>query len=374
MKKIAIVYDWLDKWGGVERVLLTLFELFPQADFFTSYYDSKKAAYARRFNIKTSFIARMPSLVKKSRFFSLPFYPLAFESFNFDQYDLVLSISSSFAKGIITKPKTKHVCYLLTPTRFLWQSQKEYLSPVVKSLFKFYIDYLRSWDVLAAQRPDKIISISETVKKRCWQIYHQKSEVIYPPFDIKYWQLQKIDRNIIIKTSQRLIKPSSTAYFLVVSRLEPYKKIELAIKAFRNLSSETLIVVGKGSLKKKLIKLATKNIIFLEDLIDQELANLYFFARALIMPQEEDFGYTALESQFFGCPIIAYQKGGVSETVINNQTGIFFQKQTVTSLIRAVERFKKIEYNLKNSTKKKGRENCFKFDKKIFIKKIKNLI
>jgi len=187
-RKMAIVYDWIDKWGGVERILLTLHEVFPKADFYTSYYNSEKAPWARSLNIKTSFIQRLPNFIKNNRVLSFFLYPYAFEAFDFTDYDLIISVTSSFAKAIITKPKTVHINYLLTPTRYIWVSPKLYLNDLLfKIISAIFLDRLKKWDFIAAQRPDKIISISETVAKRCKKYYHRQSEIIYPGFDRKYW-------------------------------------------------------------------------------------------------------------------------------------------------------------------------------------------
>jgi len=367
--KIAIVYDWLDKWGGVERILLTLHEIFPQADFYTSYFDEKEAFWARDLNIKTSFIQQIPSFIKKSRTTSLLFYPFAFESFNFNNYDLVISATSSFAKAIITQPKTFHFCYLLTPTRFLWSHESDYLSTAKKKLIRSYLNYLKNWDKTVAQRPDRIVSISQTVADRCRRYYGRESEVIYPPFDIEYWNMIRSK----VKSQNSKLQLKSQKFFLVVSRLEPYKKVDLAIDTFNKMSNLSLVIVGKGSQEKKLRKLAGNNILFLNNLNDEELAYLYSKARALIMPQEEDFGYVALEAQFFGCPVIAYKKGGATETIKDGETGLFFNRQSVESLKRTVERFNKIGYNLRYKTSKFG-DNVERFNKTKFMEKFKNII
>lgn len=360
-KKIAIVYDWFDKWGGVERVLLVFKEIFPKADFYTSYFDEKGAFWAKNFNLKTSFIQKLPRFIKKSRIFSLPFYPLAFESFDFSSYDLVISITSSFAKSVITHPKTKHICYLLTPTRFLWSHQKDYFKN--NFLVQFYFNYLKKWDKIVSTRPDKIISISQAVKKRCQQYYKRDSKVIYPPFDIDYWN--KVKSTSRQKKSKNFFNYRN--FFLVVSRLELYKKIDLVIKVFNKLK-ENLIIIGIGSQEKRLKKLANKNITFLSNLSDIELGYFYSNALALIMPQEEDFGYVSLEAQFFGCPVIAYKKGGAIETVIENKTGLFFNNQNEVELLRAIETYHKIKYNLRQSILKFAVVNIKKFTKEKFIK------
>ncbi len=357
-KKIAIVYDWIDKWGGVERVLLTFNEMFPKADFYTSYFDPEEASWAKDLKIKTSFIQKLPVFIKKNRLLSFPFYLFAFESFDFSQYDIVISITSSFAKSIITRPKTLHLCYLLTPTRYLWFMSKEYRAP--------NINYLKKWDYIAAQRPDKIISISKTVAERCQKYYKRESEIVYPPFDIEYWK--KIKSEIQNPKSE-----TNSEFYLIVSRLEPYKKVDLAVRLFNRINSK-LIIVGEGTQKNNLKKIANKNIIFLSHLTDKELGWLYKKAKALIMPQEEDFGYTALEAQFFGCPVVAYNKGGAKETVIEGKTGLFFDKQTEADLRRELERFESISYNLTKKTQIYGLKNVKRFNKRIFVKKFIELI
>ncbi len=373
-KKIAIVYDWIDKWGGVERILLTLHKMFPEAIFYTSYFDQKTASWAKDLKIKTSFLQKFPDFIKKSRILSFIFYPFAFESFNFSDYDLIISVTSSFGKSIITKPGTQHICYLLTPTRYLWNHEKEYMKNwLVDYLVHGYLDYIKKWDFVSAQRPDKIISISETVKNRCLKYYKRNSEVIYPGFDMEYWK--GIKSEIINSKSQinSKYKILNTKYFLIVSRLESYKKVDLAIKVFNKLN-KLLIIVGEGTEERKLKRTAGKNTIFLSKLSDVELGSLYLNAQALIMPQEEDFGYVSLEAQIFGCPVIAYKKGGVLETVEGYKTGIFFNNQNEKSLKKAIERFDKIKYNLRTKIKELGAKNVEKFSKERFVDNfIKNL-
>ena len=373
-KKIAIVYDWIDKWGGVERVLLNLHEMFPEAVFYTSYFDEIKAEWAKDLNIKTSFLQKFPDFIKKSRILSFIFYPFAFESFDFSGYDLVISITSSFAKSIITKPRTKHICYLLTPTRYLWSHKQDYIkNNLINYLISGYLDMFKNWDLVVSQRPDKIISISETVRERCKKYYKRDSEVMYPGFDVEYWKGIKSEiRNPKFETNSKF-KILNSKFFLVISRLEPYKRVDLAIKVFNRLNKQ-LVIIGEGSQEKKLKQIAGKNITFLSKLSDVELGSFYSSAQALIMPQEEDFGYVSLEAQLFGCPVLAYKKGGVLETIIENKTGIFFDNQDERSLSQAIERFNKIEYNLKSEAREIGLSNVEKFSKEKFINKFIKLI
>lgn len=371
--RIAILYDWFDKWGGVERMLLVFNEIFPYVDFYTSYVNKKKVFWADKFNIKTSFIQNFPGFIKNNRILSIPFYPFVFESFNLINYDLIISITSSFAKGIIVRPETRYICYLLTPTRFLWTHENYYLNISNLKLIKLYKDYLKKWDLIASKKPDEIVSISYNIKNKCKKYYGRDSEVIYPPFDVEYWKKIKIKVKNLRSNLSSKIKNIKSSFFLIVSRLEPYKNIDLAIKTFNKIKLN-LVIVGRGSQEKKLKKIANENILFLSDLSDLELGFLYSIAEALIMPQEEDFGYVALESQFFDCPVISYKKGGSLETVIENKTGIFFNNQNENELINAVERFFKIKYNLKNNIKNYKKNIETKFKKEEFVKKFLNIL
>lgn len=368
--KTAIVYDWIDRWGGVERLLLELHNLFPDADFFTSSVDLQKAPWAKRLTIRTSFLQNLPDFIKKSRIGSLLFYPFAFESLSFEGYDLVISVTSSFAKSIITNPDTKHICILLTPSRYLLL----YPHPFEKGLFSFllspYLTFIRRWDYIVAQRPDQIIAISEEVSKRCKTYYHRESKVVHPPFDVNYWTSLKNS----IYSQPRLLPKGWDDYYLVVSRLEPYKKVDLVIRSLNQLPQNKLVIVGKGSLLARYKKLSLENTFFLQDVDDSQLASLYTNAKALIMMQEEDFGYTALEAQFFGCPVLAYGKGGALETVIEGKTGIFFSHQTSDTLMATLERFDKISYNFKRNMQILGYNQAIRFGTEAFIKKFKHTL
>lgn len=372
--KIAVVYDWIDSWGGVERMLLVLHEMFKNASFYTSYIDLDRAAWAKDITINTSYIQRLPNFIKKNRALSVPLYPFAFESFSFDKYDLVISVSSCFAKSIITKPGTKHIHICLSPSRFLWVYPNQYVSEKVSLATDFYFSYLKKWDFIAAQRPDEIISISETIKNRVQQYYKRNSKVIYPPFDSNYWKaikprLPNAKRSIYAKH-----QIPKSKYFLLVSRLEAYKRIDIALEVFSDFSGETLVIAGDGRLRKKYEKYAGKNIVFTGKIADHELAYLYTQAQALIMPQIEDFGYVSLEAQFFGCPVIAYKKGGATETIVENTTGIFFDYQSSESLKKAIILYDKMNQTLKRSINTEGPKNVEKFSKKLFIENIKSVI
>lgn len=343
--KTAIVYDWIDKWGGVERLLLELHSLFPDAIFFTSYHDKKKAKWANKLTITQSFIASLPHFIQGSRTASLPFYPFAFESFDFEGYDVVLSVSSFFAKSVITRPGVKHINYLLSPPRYLWLYPELYYGKTMRSILSPALGYLRKWDLVASSRPDKILAISKTVADRCSSIYGRDASVVYPPFDAEYWIKEQNKHSTFVVPF--------TNFCLAVARLEQYKKIDLLLNVFRSLPNHHLVVVGTGSQEKKLKKIAPTNVVFVKGISDGELATLYSRAQCLIIPQEEDFGYTALEAQALGCPVLAYEKGGVTE-IITHKTGLFFSHQSERSLKNALERLHTISYNLKKSAKEEG--------------------
>jgi glycosyltransferase involved in cell wall biosynthesis len=342
MKKIAIVYDWFDSWGGVERVLLKIHALLPGAHFYGAFVDYKKAPWCKPLKPKTSFLQYMPVITRK-RAVSAFLLPYAFESFNFDQYDLVISITSSYAKGIITKPDTRHICWILSPTRFLWLYPEHYKLNGLLSIFQqFVYTSQRIWDYIAAQRPDEIWSISRVVNRRVKEIYNLESEIMYVPFDKNYWDNLAI---LSLPVNEQYINLVQTPYYLVVSRLEPYKKVELAI-ATCNALKKRLIIVGSGTQLQNLQKIAGNTITFLQNVSDYDLAYLYSRAMALIMPQEEDYGLVSLEAQTCGCKVIAYGFGGAKETIIEFKSGIFFYEQNEASLSIALATYEKSFYNV----------------------------
>lgn len=365
--RTAIVYDWIDKEGGVERVLPVIAEMYPDADFYTSYYNPETAPWAIHLKIKTSFLQKLPQLVRSRRILSLPFYKYAFEAFNFSNYDLVISVTSSFAKGVITRPETKHVCYLLTPTRYIWGQTEDYMSAGARIFAQPSITKLRKWDFVAGQRPDKLIAISQLVARRARTYYRRDAEVIYPPFDINRW------KDIQTKTADRDLPIKDVGYYLFVGRLEPYKRVDLLIDVFNKLHYP-LIIIGTGSQAWSLKQKALDNIVFVSGISDEKLVEYYQKSRALIMPQEEEFGYTAIEAQFFGTPVISYRQSAVTETVLDGKTGIFFENQTPADLYNAIARFEKMEYNMKSQLQKSGSEQVKLFEKQKFIKAFRRAV
>jgi len=336
--KVAIVYDRVNKWGGAERVLLYLHEMFPGAPLYTSVYNPETAKWAKVFpKVYTSFLQNIPFAASHHEWFAF-LMPLAFEGFNFSEYDLVISVTSEFAKNLVTKPGTKHICYCLTPTRYLWSGYGEYFrNRYFRFLASQVVGYLRKVDKIAASRPDEIIAISSEVQKRIRKYYGLDSQIIFPPAA----PVELADaRHGASRNSFLLDAP----YFLVVSRLVPYKKVDLAIEAF-NKNGLPLVVVGTGAEEKKLKSIAKDNIKFAGFVSEKKLGNYYKNCKALIFPQKEDFGLVAVEALIFGKPVIAYKAGGALDMVVDGKNGIFFDKQNVKSLNKAVERFAKKKWN-----------------------------
>ncbi len=355
--KVALVYDRVNKWGGAERVLLVLHKLFPKASLYTSVYDKKKAPWASVFDVKTSFLQSFP-FANHHEFYAV-LMPIAFESFNFNEFDLVISVTSEAAKGIITKPQTKHICYCLTPTRYLWSGYAEYFkNPLLKFFSMPVVWYLKFWDKIACSRPDKFIAISKEVKTRIEKYYGRESAVVYPPAEIQ--------NPIEIQNSEKI----KDDYFLIVSRLVSYKKIDLAIKAFNELKL-SLKIVGVGSEEGSLKKIAGSTIEFLGNLTDKELVRYYSGCRALVFPGIEDFGLTILEAQSFGKPVIAFKGGGALETIIEGKTGIFFDESNVESLIKTIKQFSDLKIN-SNDCFKQAEKFSFNQFKRQFTEEILN--
>jgi len=373
--KVALVYDRINKWGGAESVLMVLHELFPNAPLYTAVYDEKMAPWAKKFrNVIPSFLQKVPVLNKHHELLGA-FTPIAFETFDFSGYDLVISVTSEAAKGVITSPATFHICYCLTPTRYLYSGFKDYLSnppkklswiPFYKYISKPFLGYSKIWDGVASQRPDMYIAISKAVKDRIKKFYGRSSEIIYPP----------VDNEKFAGSNSKLAKKNpnhhlpTTNYYLIVGRLVPYKKVDLAIKTFIKLK-KNLVIIGTGSEEEKYkFKYKNmKNIIFKGFVSDDKLPDYYRNAKALIYPQEEDFGITAVEAQASGCPVIAYRAGGALDTVLEGNTGVFFDKQDINSLTDAVRDFESKKFD-----KSEIISNANKYSKERFKKNFLDIV
>ncbi|MBI3384965.1 glycosyltransferase [Candidatus Gottesmanbacteria bacterium] len=367
--KVALAYDRVNKIGGAERVLLALHEIWPKAPLYTAVYDEEKAPWAKVFpKVITSFLQKIP-LAKSHHELFAALTELAFETFNFSQFDLVISVTSSEAKAIITKPETLHICFCLTPTRYLWSGNSLYqnnpgfgvLNPMIKTLLPLVVPKLRVFDQIASKRPDFYLAISNTVKKRIKKYYQRESEVVYPGIDTDKF---KIQNSKFKSTNQK----SKVNYFLVVSRLVPYKRIDLAIEAFNELGWE-LKIIGTGVEADNLKKIAKSNVEFLGELTDEKLVGYYQDCRALVCTQEEDFGLVSIEAQAFGKPVIAFAKGGIAETIRQGKTGILFKQQNLLSLFLALKKFTKMKFSSQDC-----RKNALIYNKEQFQKDFKQKV
>ncbi|OQB05718.1 MAG: GDP-mannose-dependent alpha-(1-6)-phosphatidylinositol monomannoside mannosyltransferase [bacterium ADurb.Bin212] len=328
---IALVHDWITNVSGAERVLLIIKEIFPEADIYTSVFKEDSAKAFADFDIKTTYLQNYP-VFRNKREALIPYAPVAFESLDLSGYDLVISNTTFAAKGVITKPETAHVCYCHTPTRYLWEQQID--SRANKGCFsgvrRRVSHKLRVWDYAAAQRPDYFLANSYTVQRRINKYYGRDSEVVYPPVNIDKFQP---------------VKNPKADYYLFVSRLIRYKKADLVIEAFNVLGDE-LRIIGAGPEEGSLRKIAKGNIKFLGKISDEELTDQYSNARAFIFPAEEDFGIVPVEAMASGRPVIAYNRGGASETVVQGVTGELFKEQTRDEIIDAVKAFNPDKYDI----------------------------
>jgi glycosyltransferase involved in cell wall biosynthesis len=353
----VLVHDYLNQAGGAERVVESLHEVFPSAPIFTSIYDKAKmpAAFAKM-KIHTSFMQRLPFVMKHFKRY-LPLFPFAFESFNLSEYDVIVSSSSAWGKGVRKRKDQIHFCYCHSPMRFVWMYEnyveKEGFGRFTKAILPLIIKWLKKWDIKTNRGVDHFIANSKTTQTRIKLFYGRESDVIYPPVDTNFFKPQSNE-----------IKD----YFLVVSRLNPYKRIDLAIEAFNELGLP-LYIIGTGPDEARLKAISKNNIKFLGRLSDTDVVKYYSSCKGFILPGEEDFGLTPVEAQACGRPVIAYRAGGAMESVIEGTTGIFFDKQEKDSLVRAVKEFFSVSFN-----KDVIRRNALRFDKAEFKRKIKEYV
>ena len=356
--KVALVHDCLNQFGGAERVLWVIHEIFPEAPVYTSSYNPQNLPLEfSELSVVTSPIQKMPFasfFTKHSTFV----YPLVFENFDLSKYEVVISSTTSFAKGVLVKPSTLHICYCNTPPRFLYHYETEvylrqiwYLAPFLALLD----NYFRIWDFNAAQRVDYFVTNSHHTASRIRKFYRRQAEVIYPPVEISKPEKFKIE---------------SQDYFLIVSRLVQYKRIDLAILACNKLNLN-LKIIGIGKDEKRLKKMAGKTIEFIGAVDDQVLADYYAKCQAVIFLGEDDFGIVPVEAMGFGKPVIALGRGGALESVIRGRTGEFFYEEKVESLIRVIENFNPNHYQAEDCI---GQAQKFSKDnfKKHFSKFVKD--
>jgi glycosyltransferase involved in cell wall biosynthesis len=350
--RVAIVCSWLNQYGGAERVLEVVHEMYPEAPIYTSIYWPRALPESwRGWDVRPSPLDRCPFIHRHHQWF-LPFYPYAFEHFDFSDYDLVLSITSAFAHGVVTRPGTLHVCYCLTPARFLWDYhsyvRRENIGRLLRLALPVPVHQLRLWDRAAADRVDEFLAISEAVRQRIGKHYRRPARVIYPPVEVNRFSVSR----------------EVAEHYLVVSRLVPYKRIDLAIEAFNRLELP-LWIVGDGRDRPSLERMASSNIRFLGHVEDKEMGRLLATCRALVFPGEEDFGIAPLEAQAAGRPVVAYAAGGALETVKDGETGLLFHEQEPEALAHAVMRLQRLEID-----PEVVREHAFRFDRALFERQL----
>lgn len=359
--KICFVHDWLTTYGGAELVLKTMLEIWPGTPIYTLIYDERGNCrdIIRANEVKGSFINKLPFAKSKHRSY-LPLMPLAIEQFNLSEYDLIISDSHAVAKGVITGPDQLHISYVHTPIRYAWDLQHQYLAQAgldkgIKSFFaRSLLHYIRLWDMRTACGVDDYVVNSQFIARRIKKLYKRESTVIYPPVEIDRFSLME----------------EKDDFYLTVSRLVPYKKVDVIIQAFNEMPDRKLVVIGDGPALKSLKKLASRNIEFLGFQDNQALASTMQRAKALIYAAEEDFGIVPVEAQACGTPVIAYGKGGVLETVIEGETGYFFQEQNAPSLVQAVETFEQKD----KLDCRKIQKNTKRFSKDRFMKEMKAFV
>ncbi|MFZ5391317.1 MAG: glycosyltransferase [Patescibacteria group bacterium] len=331
--KVALAHDHLNQIGGAENVLAEFHNFYPQAPIFTLLHDSEAMGdFTKDWDIRTSFIQDLPGGLKFFKWF-LSLMPAAVERFDLRDYDLVITSASALIKGVLVQPEAVNICYCHTPTRYLWSDTHSYTSDLpqpklIKKVLPLVLSKLRQWDFVAAQRVDHYVANSQFVAARIAKYYRRQAQVIYPPVNTDLWQEPKESEN----------------FFLVVSRLRPYKKVDLAIKAFNKMGIP-LKIIGSGEQTEELKALAGPNIEFLGQVSNQVKADYLARSRALIHPQEEDFGLTVVESFAAGRPVIAYGAGGALETIEPNKNGVFFKEQSWEALADAVIRFRHQDFD-----------------------------
>ncbi|HTI01906.1 MAG TPA: glycosyltransferase family 4 protein [Acidisoma sp.] len=332
--KVALVHEWFNTWAGSEKVLEVILSLFPDADIFSliDVLPDENRAVIKKGRVKTTFLQKIP-FVRHFYRDMLPLMPLAIEQLDLSSYDLIISNSHAVAKGVITGPNQLHICYCYSPMRYAWDLQEQYLTESgiergIRSAFaRYFLHKIRIWDQQSAQHVDHFIACSRYISRRIWKAYRRESDVIYPN----------------VATDQFVIGDTREDFYFASSRMVPYKKMHLIVEAFAKMPNRRLIMIGTGPQFKRIQKIATPNVTLLGYQPFPVLLSHLQRARAFIFAAEEDFGIAPLEAQACGTPVLAFGRGGATETIINGKTGLHFHEQTADSIVDIVEQFEAMD-------------------------------
>lgn len=335
--RVGLVHDWLPVYAGAERVLEQMIHAYPGADVFSliDFIPENQRGFLQEKEVTTSFIQSLPFAKTKYRYY-LPFAPAAIEQFDLDDYDVVVSSSYAVAKGALTRADQLHISYVHSPMRYAWDLHHEYLresgltSGLRSMVARAILHYMRLYDTMTANRVDVFLANSQHVARRIWKTYRRKAQVIYPPVDVNRFELQEEKED----------------FYLAMSRLVPYKRMDLIVEAFAAMPDKELVVIGDGPDMRKIEKLAGPNVTLLGYQPNEAVEHYMRNARAFVFAAEEDFGIVPVEAQACGTPVIAYGKGGALETVVPGKTGVFFQEQDVAHVKAAIDDFEAVEERL----------------------------
>ncbi|MDQ6721294.1 MAG: glycosyltransferase [Candidatus Dormibacteraeota bacterium] len=348
--RVALVHDRLEQNGGAERVLWALHGIFPNAPIYTPIWNRRSVPAFSGCDVRTSWMQSLPAISKAPRLYAA-LYPIAFAGLKLEGFDLVISLTSSFAQGIHTNGSGLHVCYCHSPANFVWRPQAYFLNPAARTIAAPLRLWLKMWDRWAARQPDVYIATGRSVADRVKRFYRRDAAIIAPPLDGRWFTPHKGDE-----------------FYLVAARLVPHKRVELAIKACDRLGAP-LVVVGSGRSETRLRRIVGSQVAFAGHVSDDELRDLYSRARAVLVPSEEEFGLVALEAQAAGTPVIAFDRGGARETVVDGVTGVRFTPQTVDGLVDAIKRFEEHSWD-----RTVIQENAARFDEGRFRREFLALI
>lgn len=365
--KVAIIHDWLVTYAGSEKVLEQLLAIYPDADLFSlvDFIDKGKRNFILNKSVNTSFIQKLPFAKKKFRSY-LPFMPMAIEQLDVSKYDMIISSSHAVAKGVITGPDQLHISYVHSPIRYAWDLQHQYLKEsgldrgMKGWIAKAILHYIRNWDYRTANGVDYFVANSKFIARRIWKVYRREADVIYPPVDVSAFSFcdKKED------------------FYLTASRMVPYKKIDLIVEAFSQMPDKKLVVIGDGPDFHKIKAKSGSNVELLGYQPFEVLRDYMQRAKAFVFASQEDFGITPVEAQACGTPVIAYGKGGALETIrgygqVEKPTGLFFEEQTVKSLIHSIKSFENISDDIKYED---CRENALRFSPERFKKEFEDYV